>query len=427
MGKYHLIGIKGTGMSALAISLKQLGHIISGSDVEEDFFTKEGLDANGIEVKQFNANNISNDYVYIISSAYDDENEEVKEVLEHGYKYYYYHEFMKEFYKGIIIGVSGTHGKTTTTLMLTNLMSEYPVSAVIGDGTGIGNPDYKYFVFESCEYRNHFLNFAYDYLIINNIDFDHPDFFSNLNDVKSSFSEAAKLAKVLVINGDDDNCKDIDHPQKYTFGLSPSNYLNCEILKTFRSGYSLVVNVGNKSYEYFLPQLGKHMIYNFLAALTVFHLIGGDMENAGKDLLKYNKPKRRMEEYTFLTNVIIDDYAHHPKEIVSCLETIKLKYPNKKITVIFEPHTYSRTLALANEFNNAFVGVDELFLANTFTSKREAYNLKKEKLVRKIFTNAKRFKLRHLVKFKKYRNSVIVFMGAGNIRKYIPQIIMKNA
>ena len=424
MGKYHLIGIKGTGMSALAVSLKQLGNIVCGSDVEEDFFTTASLNDENIEIKTFNKDNITDEYTYIISSAYGVDNPEVNEVFKNNYDYYYYHDFMENFYHGTIIGVSGTHGKTTTTLMLTNLMKAYPISAVIGDGTGIGNEDYQYFIFESCEYRNHFLKFNYDYLIINNIDFDHPDFFANLKDVKKSFSEAAKQTKILVINGDDLNCSDIIHSQKYTFGLSNKNFLNCEIINSVNNGYELKINIDKRSYEYFLPLLGKHMIYNFLGALTIYFLIGGDMDKVQENLDQFKKPKRRMEEHFFKDNVIIDDYAHHPREILACIESIKLKYPHKKLVVIFEPHTYSRTLALASEFKNAFIDVDDFYLANTFTSKREQYQRDKEKMVRNIFKGAKTFTAKNIKKFKLYHNSIIVFMGAGNIRKYIPEIIL---
>lgn len=423
MNKYHLIGIKGTGMSALAICLKQLGHTVCGSDVEENFFTVAGLDKENIDVKSFNENNITNEYIYIISSAYDRSNIEVNMVLSKGYEYYFYHDFMKEYFTGSIIGVSGTHGKTTTTLMLTKLMQDYPISAVIGDGTGIGNIDYQHFVFESCEYQNHFLKFDYDYLIINNIDFDHPDFFANLNDVITSFKKAASQSKILIINGDDENCDKIDHNAKYTFGFLDNNFLSCKILSYDNHGYDLRIKVENQEYDYRLPQLGLHMIYNFLAALTVYYLIGGDMNNINKILTNYIQPKRRMEEHYFKDNIIVDDYAHHPREIQACINTINLKYPDKKIIIIFEPHTYSRTLALAYEFKDTFKGFKDFYLVNTFTSKRENYQKKKEKLVRKIFDNPKIFRKNVLKKLKKSKNSIIVFLGAGNIRKHIPDLL----
>lgn len=423
MGKYHLVGIKGTGMAALAISLKYLGHEVTGSDVEERYFTSDALDEKEINVNLFDARNITSDKTYIISSAYDIKNVEVNEIINKKLPFYYYHDFLEAFYKGIKIGVSGTHGKTTTTKLCATLFDDNPICAIIGDGTGIGNIDYKYVIFEACEYKNHFLQYTYDYLIINNIDFDHPDFFDNLEDVKRSFIKVSKKAKTIIINGDDENALDITHPQKYTFGLSEGCFTRGFIEEVIEIGYKLRVEIGNNKYYWFLPFLGQHMIYNFLASLTVYYLEGLDLNSIQAKLIKFKKPRRRMEEHFYFDNIIVDDYAHHPTEIKVCLETIRLKYPNKKTIVFFEPHTYSRTKALAQEFRDCFDGVSELYVAKTFTSKREKFNRTLEKEVKKIFINAQMFNHGIINKVKDYHNCVIVFMGAGNIRKYIQKII----
>jgi len=423
VGKYHLIGIKGTGMSALAVSLKQLGHEVSGSDVEEHFFTTPILNENNILVTSFDEKNITANKTYIISTAFDNKNIEVKKVFLKNYKYYYYHEFLEKFYKGIKIGVSGVHGKTTTAMLIASLFADQNISAVIGDGTGIGNKNYKYFIFEACEYKNHFHIFNYDYLVINNIDYDHPDFFNSLEDVKRSFQIASDKTKVLVINGDDENAKDIKNNNKYTFGMNEANFTSCKIKKQVETGYFLDIIIDNKPYKFYLPFLGKHMIYNFLASITIYYLTGGKMDNLQDKILKLKLPKRRMEELFYYDNIIIDDYAHHPTEIKACINAVKEKYPNKKIVVLFEPHTYTRTLALEEDFKNSFQGADEVYIAKTFTSKREKHNPSLEKKVREIFGNAKRFHLGLLSSLKKYQGSVIIFMGAGNIRKYISKLI----
>lgn len=422
--RFYLIGIKGTGMSALAISLKQLGNDVIGSDVAERFFTDESLEENNIEFLEFNEDNITGEDLYIISAAYDYKNVEVNKILKNKWKYYYYHDFIEQYYKGIKVGVSGTHGKTTTTRLITHLINDNNTSAIIGDGVGIGNKDYLYFVIEACEYKNHFLQLTYDYLVINNIDFDHPDFFVDINDVIKSFEKVSKKTKNLIINGDDNNCKKIIHKNMYTFGLNKENYVCGEIEETLESGYKLKVFVENETYTYYLPFLGQHMIYNFLASFTVNYLLTKNT-NIQEKLIKYKNPRRRMEEYSYYDNVIIDDYAHHPTEIKACIDTIKLKHKDKKLIVFFEPHTYSRTLALAYEFSNCFVRADELYLAKTFTSKREKYNAVLEKEVVKLFPTAKRFNQGVIKKIKNYHNCVIVFMGAGNIRKNIATIIHK--
>ena len=411
-------------MSALAICLKQLGHEVIGSDVTERFFTDESLEQEKIPVLEFTEKNITDEYFYIISAAYDYKHVEVSEVIKQKHPYQYYHDFIESFFQGTKIGVSGTHGKTTTTRLLTNLLKDEKTSAVIGDGVGIGVKDYRYFVIEACEYKNHFLKFNYDYLVINNIDFDHPDFFKDINDVITSFQKVAKKTKVLVINGDDISCSKINHSNLYTFGFNENNYVSCIIEEQLENGYQIRVTVEEKEYLIYLPFLGKHMIYNFLASFTVYYLITKKCDVQEK-LIQYHNPRRRMEEYPYFDNVIIDDYAHHPTEIAACIDGIKLKYPTKKIVVFFQPHTYSRTLALANEFTKCFKGVDELYLAKTFTSKREKYNSQLEKEVTNLFANVKRFHQGILKKIKEYHDTVFVFMGAGNIRKNIVKIIQK--
>lgn len=137
------------------------------------------------------------------------------------------------------------------------------------------------------------------------------------------------------------------------------------------------------------------MVFNFLAALSVAFLNGISFEEVSEKLATYVRPSRRMEEYHYHDNVIIDDYAHHPREIEMCLAGIKQKYPNKDLIVIFQPHTYSRTLALQTEFRKVFSGV-KLYLAETFTSKREANNKNLEKMVFDSFPEARVFRKRKL-------------------------------
>lgn len=422
VNRYYLIGIKGTGMSALALSLKGQGYEVVGSDVQEVFFTDEALNENKIPIFIFNEDNIKGDYIYIISAAYDYHNVEVKKIINEKYKYYYYHDFIDQHYHGVRIGVSGTHGKTTTTRMLSHFLDEGNICSIIGDGEGIGTKNYDYFLFEACEYKNNFLHLNYDYLIINNIDFDHPDFFPDLQTTIKSFQKVANKSKVIIINGDDENCQKIIHPHKYTFGKSVNNDLYYIVEEVLEKGYKVKIFFKNEEHRYYLPFLGEHMIYNFLSSLLAYYLLQKNF-NIQEKLITYKNPRRRMEEYYYYTNIIIDDYAHHPTEIKACLKGIKLKYPDKKIIVFFEPHTYTRTLALGESFLNAFHDVDELYLAKTFTSKREKYSRVLEKEVIKMFPKAQRYNIGLLKKIKNYENTVIVFMGAGNIRKNIKTIL----
>ncbi|MDD3999433.1 MAG: cyanophycin synthetase, partial [Bacilli bacterium] len=268
---------------------------------------------------------------------------------------------------------------------------------------------------------NHFLNYNYDYLIINNIEFDHPDFFKNVQATLNSFQKAADKAKYLIINADDQNSMKIKHPKIFSFGLN-SGDLKANILETHNNGFRIEVGFNDEVRSFFLPFTGLHMVYNFLAALSVAYLNGINLDDIQAKLLTYQRPSRRMEEYFYYDNIIIDDYAHHPKEIEMCLSGIRQKYPDKDLIVIFQPHTYTRTLALKKEFQKVFLGV-KLYLTKTFTSKRENNNEKLDREVLNLFPKARVFQVHDLKEFKNHHNTVILFLGAGNIDRYIKDFI----
>ena len=421
MDKFHLIGIKGTGMSALANILVDLGYDITGSDVERDFFTVKKIKNRNIKISLFSKDNIVDDRIYIASSCYKDDNVEIEEIKKRKLQFYYYHEFIEQFFKCKKIGISGTHGKTTTTSLVAKLLEDKQTTYLIGDGTGKGVANPEYFIFEACEYKNHLLNYKFHYLVINNIDLDHPDFFNTIDDVVNTFQNAANNAKKVIINADDIYCQKIKHKNILTFGMNKADVCG-KVLKQQQRGYILQVDIKGQKYEYLLPFPGVHMIYNFLAALAISYENGINLEDIQQKILSYKKPSRRMEEYFYYNNIIIDDYAHHPLEIKMCLEAVKQSYPNKKIIVIFQPHTYSRTIKLKESFRDVFKG-EKLYLAKTFTSKREENNIELDEEVFKIFENAKPFSLESIKEIKQLNDSVILFIGAGDIDNYIKKIL----
>jgi UDP-N-acetylmuramate--alanine ligase len=421
MEKFHLIGVKGTGMSALAGILKDLGHEVTGSDVEEDFFTSKKLEKKAIKALSFGKNNITDDKVYIASACYREDNEEVGEVIKRKLPFFYYHNFIGNFFQNNKIGISGTHGKTTTTSIVTKFFEDKRITYLIGDGSGGGSKDYNFFIFEACEYQNHFLNYNFDYLVINNIELDHPDFFKNVDEIINSFQKAANKAKCVIINADDENCRKIKHHNIFSFGLN-SGTMKANILETLPTGFRIEVGFQDEIRQFYLPFTGIHMIYNFLAALSVAYLNGINLDIIQEKLLSYIRPSRRMEEYFYYDNVIIDDYAHHPREIEMCLAAIRQKYQDKDLIVIFQPHTYSRTMALKKEFRKVFSGV-KLYLAKTFTSKRENSNKKLDQRVINLFPDARVFQIHDLKEFKNLHNTVILFLGAGNIDRYIKEFV----
>lgn len=421
--KYYLVGIKGNGMSALAVLLSKLKETVIGSDKDEYFFTEEKLKKENIKYYTFNKKNINNhkNYKFIISYAYDEENnEEVKEIFRLGLDYCYYSDFINCYFRKNKIGISGTHGKTTVSTMLKYLLEDDKCTYLIGDGSGGGSKDYKYFILEACEYKNHFLSYDYDYLVINNIDYDHPDFFNSNDDVVQSFKRASKKSKCLIVNNDDLNCKDVDHTCKYTFGIKNKSFVNCKILNKNKKGYKIKIKVEKEIYIFSLPFYGIHMIYNFLAAFTTLYLLYDGKRNKIYSVIvnkikKYKNPKRRNEEYILNNNnIIINDYAHHPTEIQCTYDYVKQKHNDYEIILIFQPHTYSRSIFLYKQFQNVMINKN-VYIMDTFIS-REQYDSQKEKVIKEIFCMCKQYNREEVYNMLiNKENIIVIFMGAGNI------------
>ena len=225
---YHFIGIKGAGMSALALMLHQMGHTVQGSDVEKYYFTQRGLEQAGVQIYPFDVKNLEGDKILIAGNAFRPENNvEIAYADEHGLTYKRYHEFLGEFMRDFVsIGVAGAHGKTSTTGMLSHVLSNITdTSYLIGDGTGRGSAAAKYFVFESDEYERHFMPYHPEYSIITNIDFDHPDYFTSLEDVFNAFDDYAKqISKGLFIYGEDKELRRITSSAPiYYYGFDKEN------------------------------------------------------------------------------------------------------------------------------------------------------------------------------------------------------------
>lgn len=183
---YHFIGIKGSGMSALALMLHQMGHKVQGSDVSKYYFTQRGLEQAGIKILPFSEDNITSDVELIAGNAFrEDNNVEIAYAVNNGFKFKRYHEFLGDFMRQFTsFGVAGAHGKTSTTGLLSHVLKNITdTSYLIGDGTGRGSANSNYFVFESDEYQRHFMPYHPEYSIITNIDFDHPDYFKSIDDV----------------------------------------------------------------------------------------------------------------------------------------------------------------------------------------------------------------------------------------------------
>ncbi|CCI85806.1 UDP-N-acetylmuramate--L-alanine ligase [Lactobacillus pasteurii DSM 23907 = CRBIP 24.76] len=417
------IGIKGTGMASLALVLHDLGYTVAGSDIEKFTFTQVPLEKNGIPVKDFSADNIKPGQVVVKGNAFKEDNIEVKACLDKGIEWQSYPDTVQEIIAmHTSIGVSGTHGKTSTTGLLAKVMTEAaPTSYLIGDGTGKGIADSRFFVYEADEYRRHFLAYHPDYQIMTNIDFDHPDYFKDQADYTSAFQVAAEQTKkALFVWGDDPRLQTIEAKiPKYTYGFKDSDDFQAVNIERSTQGSSFnVLAHGQDLGRFEIHLFGDHNILNATAVIAVAYTEKVPMEDIKKGLLSYQGAKRRFSQKNFGDIDIVDDYAHHPTEMRATIQAARQKYPNKKLVVVFQPHTYSRTKKYQKDFEEILSGVDKAYITPIYASAREASgDISSEDLVAKI-PGSEIIDLDNIAELTKHHDSVIVFMGAGDIPKY---------
>ncbi|WP_077327568.1 UDP-N-acetylmuramate--L-alanine ligase [Virgibacillus siamensis] len=422
MTTYHFIGIKGTGMSALAQILHDSGEKVQGSDVEKRFFTQEALEKKNIPILPFAESNIKEGLTIIAGNAFSDEHQEIKEAKRQGLSFYRYHEFLGEWLKQFTsIAVTGAHGKTSTTGLLAHVLNEtYPISYLIGDGTGKGHVDSRYFAFEACEYRRHFLRYEPDYAIMTNIDFDHPDYYTSIDDVFKAFqSMAEKVKKGIIACGDDEQLQKIQAkvPVVY-YGFAETNDFQAQNVRETDNGTEFDVFVRNTFYDTFqIPMYGDHNILNALSVIAICHYEDMKADDI-KALSTFQGVKRRFTEKKIGDQILIDDYAHHPKEITATIDSARKKYPGKSITAIFQPHTFSRTKTFLQEFADSLSNADNVYLCDIFGSAREdSGKLTIHDLQERIEGSAI-LELSSTELLRENEDSVLIFMGAGDIQKF---------
>ncbi len=422
MTLYHFVGIKGSGMSALAHILFDMGETVQGSDIEKEFFTEKSLREKGITILPFNQENIKEGMTIIAGNAFNDDHEEIVRAHELGLTVTRYHDFLGNFMSQYTsVAVTGSHGKTSTTGLLSHVMNgDKKTSYLIGDGTGMGMPGSEYFAFEACEYRRHFLSYSPDYAIITNIDFDHPDYFASMSDVFNAFQEMTKkVKKAVVACGDDEHLRDIkaDIPIYY-YGFKEDNKVVAKNMKTTPQGTQFEVYIDGELFDTFItPMYGDHQVLNALAVITICHLEGLDNAAVKRALSTFGGVKRRFSEKIQDEQILIDDYAHHPTEIKATLQSVHLKYPERKVIAVFQPHTFSRTSAFLEDFANSLKLADKVYLCDIFGSVREDSGELTIGDLQILIPGAELINESNVNLLKQYKDAVVMFMGAGDIQK----------
>lgn len=420
---YHFVGIKGSGMSALAQILHDKGYHVQGSDVEKYFFTQASLEKSNITILPFSRKNIKPGMRVIAGNAFPDTHEEIEEAERLGIPVIRYHAFLGEFLeKFTSIAVTGSHGKTSTTGLMAHVMGgAKPTSFLIGDGTGSGVKEAEYFVFEACEYRRHFLAYHPDYAIMTNIDFDHPDYFTNIDDVFSAFQEMAmQVNKAIIAYGDDDYLQKIQAkaPVLY-YGFREENDFQARNVQTSSNGTSFDVYVRNNFYANFeIPLYGEHNVLNALSVIALCQYEDIDVNILKEQFKAFKGVKRRFTEKKVGNQVLVDDYAHHPAEISATVRAARQKYPEKSVVAVFQPHTFTRTQTFLQEFAESLSEADKVYLCDIFGSARENHGKLTIEDLRTQINGAEILDEEDTSPLRFYDQAVILFMGAGDIQKF---------
>ena len=440
--KIHFTGIGGISMSGLAEIMLSKGFTVTGSDSRESEITKhlESLGAT-IYYGQKASNVAADTEVLIYTAAVKADNPELVAATEMNIPLLTRAEFLGQIMKNYhtAIGVSGTHGKTTTTSMLSQIMLEANtdptilvggIMPAINGNTRIGHSDNM--ITEACEYTNSFLSFAPTIGIILNVAADHLDFFKDLDDIRHSFRRYAELIPeggALVINSDIDNLDYFTEGLKcnvITVGSDPEKSMYSAANITYdefaRGSYDLVVN-GETKTHIVLKVTGEHNIYNSLASIAVAHFMGIDDNSIIAGLQQYGGTDRRFQYKGKVNGVtIIDDYAHHPTEIRATL-TAAQKYPHDRLVLCFQPHTYSRTKAFLNDFADVLSMADVVVLADIYAAREQnTYGISSKDILDLLLekgVNAHYFpSFEEIEKFLSencVNGDLLITMGAGNV------------
>ena len=416
---YYFIGIKGAGMSSLAVILKQLGYTVMGSDIEKHFFTESELIHNHIPFFGYNEQNIKEDMTIIKGASIQEENVELKKARELKLKIYEYNEMVGELTKKFkTICIAGCHGKTTTTNMFSLTFKDKGIAYLIGDGTGDAKENDKFFALESCEYKRHFLAYHPYYAVITNIDLDHVDYFKDINDVISAYTSYANNAKKCVVAyGDDPYTRKMKLNKKVIYyGLEENNDVRALNINYHQKGISFDV----EDYGHFdLPLYGKHQLLDCLAVISVCILEKIEASEVQANLSKFKGAKRRFTEKKVKDNVIIDDYAHHPSEVKATIEAIKQKYSDKSIVIIFQPHTFTRTKEFYKDLIDIFKNVDASYVLDIHPARelQSDYPNITSNLIIDALDNSYHINMDEASVLANYSNTVFAFMSPNDLSK----------
>lgn len=439
--KVHFVGIGGISMSGLAEVLLSNGYTVSGSDRDSSSLTDKLKSLGATIYIGHSSENVENADLVVYTAAISDTNPEIQRAKELSIPLMDRAEFLGSIMKGYErgIAISGTHGKTTVTSMVSIMLlhAKLDPTLMIGGVLDAINGNVKvgkseYFVTEACEYKRSFLKFNPNVGIILNIDADHLDYYKDIEEIEDTFVDFTSLIPengLLIGCGDDPRVVSVSNRatcSKILYGIDNGDIKACNIefdeegLPSFD-----VYNKGAFIDRFNLSVPGRHNVLNSLSAIALGLFLEIEASVIKEGLTLFHGTHRRFEKKGFKNGIeVIDDYAHHPAEIKATIEAVK-NYPHKKVYCIFQPHTYTRTITLFDEFSTAFNGLDNLILTDIYAAREKDTGIVSSKMLSDAVskngvncTYIKDFKdiLNHL-KSELKEGDLLVTMGAGDVYK----------
>jgi UDP-N-acetylmuramate--alanine ligase len=458
--KVHFIGIGGIGMSGIALIMKNLGYDVQGSDTLKKSKILDKLKSNKIRVYHgHKTKSVLNSDIVVISTAIKSSNQEFKLAKSKKIQIIKRADMLAHLLnlKSNII-ISGSHGKTTITSLVSNMLSDAKYDPMIINGgilnsidsnAMVGNGDWS--VVEADESDGSFLKFKSIYSVVSNIDLEHMDYYGTFANLKKNFQTFLNKTPLLgknIVCIDDKHISSLLQKIKknnlITYGFSKHANIRCSNLKNIDMGMQFDLNIKLLQKKYVIKNirlnlLGKHNVLNATAAVTIGLLLKIGIKKIKSSLQKFSGVQRRLTiVHKDVKKIIYDDYAHHPTEIKAVLEACRNNYKNKNLVSIFQPHRYTRVKSLYKEFTKCFNLADLVVVCPVYAAGENSKSFNFKKFCKDISTNSKvqtvvandQNDIELFIKKNLIKNQVIIAMGAGSISSWIRNIsfnLKKNA
>ena len=434
--RIHFTGVGGVGMLSLYLMSVQCGMDCSGSDIKNSYYI-EKISRENPKIYVGNRPEMIIDRDFVVYSLAVDKNDgEIKEAEKRGIPIVSRGEYMSFLVSqfAVSVSVSGTHGKSTTTAMLYKILSDaqkFP-TGILGANfpkTDLpyakGNSDYV--VFEACEYKDSFLLFSPSLSLYTNLEHDHADYFKDIDALKRSFCRSMNSAEKIIYNKDDKNLKDSakmsDNKNAVTYAIEENADYKAYDISEKNGCFSYKILHGGKcEAEINLSNIGKFNIYNSLCAYAGARELGVDSAKIAESLMSFSGIERRLEYLGEYKGVkLYYDYAHHPTEIREGIRAIKLKC-GTDVTVLFRPHTFSRTKAFLHDFSSALSLADKVYILDIdAVRENNDYNITSLSLAEEIGAKGESVSSLNLKTLLEGTEGALILMGAGNMDKYLKE------